>query len=101
MGSTRRSFTDEYKRDAVSLIVDGGHTIVEVAKKLEISDTSIRKWVSKIKPQGEPAAEKPLTESERTELARLRKENAKLELQLEFAKKVSTWVRPERSATEV
>ena len=39
MGSTRRSFTPEYKRDAVALIVDGGHTIVEVAKKLEISET--------------------------------------------------------------
>jgi transposase len=48
MGSTRRSFTDEYKkRDAVSLILDGGHTIGEVAKKLEISETSIRKWVKK------------------------------------------------------
>jgi transposase len=100
MGSTRRSFTDEYKRDAVSLILDGGHTIGEVAKKLEISETSIRKWVKKIQPQGEPAAEKPLTESERTELARLRTENAKLEMQLEFSKKVSTWVCPERSATE-
>jgi len=37
MGSTRRCFTDEYKRHAVSLILDGGHTIGEVAKKLEIS----------------------------------------------------------------
>lgn len=52
MGSTRRSFTDEYKRDAVSLIVDGGYTIGEVAKKLDICDTSIRKWVNKIQPQG-------------------------------------------------
>ena len=55
MGSTRRSFTDEYKRDAVSLILDGGHTIGEVAKKLEISETSISKWVKKIQPQREPA----------------------------------------------
>ena len=91
MGSTRRSFTDEYKRDAVALIVDGGHTIVEVAKKLEISETSIRKWVKKIEPAAEPPVEKPLTESERAELARLRRENAKLEMQLDFAKKVSTW----------
>jgi transposase len=91
MGSTRRSFTDEYKRDAVALITDGGHTIVEVAKKLEISETSIRKWVKKIEPAGRPPAEKPLTESERAELARLRRENAKLEMQLDFAKKVSTW----------
>jgi len=41
MGSTRRSFTDEYKRDAVSLILDGGHTIGEVAKKLEISEALV------------------------------------------------------------
>jgi len=91
MGSTRRSFTDEYKQDAVSLILDGGHSIGEVAKKLEISETSLRKWVKKIQPQEQSAAEKPLTESERAELARLRTENAKLEMQLEFAKKVSTW----------
>ena len=52
MGSTRRSFTDEYKRDAFSLIVDGGHKIGEFAKKLDIGQTSIRKWVSKIQPQG-------------------------------------------------
>ncbi len=54
MGSTRRSFTDEYKRDAVSLILDGGHTIGEVAKKLDICDTSIRKWVNKIQPPRGP-----------------------------------------------
>jgi len=50
--------------------------------------------VSKIQSQGEPAAENPLTESERTELARLRKENAKLELQLEFANYVEDLVMP-------
>ncbi|WP_434621759.1 hypothetical protein [Arthrobacter sp. A5] len=35
--------------------------------------------------------EKPLSEEERSELERLRKDNAKLEMQLSFAKKVSTW----------
>ncbi len=34
MGSTRRSSTDEYKRDAVSLIVDGGLSVSEVCQKL-------------------------------------------------------------------
>ena len=91
MGSTRRSFTAEYKQDAVALIVDGGHTIIEVAKRLEISETSIRKWVKEIQPPSEPVPEKPITESERAELIRLRQENAKLEMQLEFAKQVSTW----------
>jgi transposase len=91
MGSTRRSFTDEYKRDAVSLIVDGGHTISEVGKKLEVSDTTIRKWVNRLGPDRLPVEEKPLTESERVELMCLRKDNARLEMELSFAKKVSTW----------
>lgn len=91
MGSTRRSFTDEYKRDAVALITEGGYSAGEVAKKLDISETTIRKWMNKIAPPAEDAGEKPLTESERTELERLRKDNAKLEMQLDFAKKVSTW----------
>jgi transposase len=91
MGSTRRSFTDEYKRDAVSLIVDGGHTISEVGKKLEISDTTIRKWVNKLQPEPPAPEEKPLSASERAELIELRKNNARLEMELSFAKKVSTW----------
>ncbi|MFQ4149762.1 transposase [Arthrobacter sp. LAPM80] len=91
MGSTRRSFTDEYKRDAVALITDGGYSVAEVAKKLDISDTTVRKWVKKDQPDKVATVEKPLTESERAELQRLRTENAKLEMQLDFAKKVSTW----------
>lgn len=91
MGSTRRSFTDEYKRDAVALITDGGYSVADVAKKLDISDTTVRKWVKKYQPETAPVADEPLTESERIELQRLRKENAKLEMQLDFAKKVSTW----------
>ncbi|WP_125613855.1 transposase [Specibacter cremeus] len=91
MGSTRRSFTDEYKRDAVALITDGGYTVAAVAKKLEISETTMRKWMKKVQPDPAKTLEKPLTESERTELQRLRQENAKLAMQLDFAKKVSTW----------
>lgn len=91
MGSTRRSFTDEYKRDAVTLITEGGYSVSEVAKKLEISETTIRKWMKLLSPLAPDAGEKALTETERAELQRLRKDNAKLEMQLDFAKKVSTW----------
>ncbi len=87
MGSTRRSFTDEYKADAVALVIEGGYTVADVAKKLDISETTIRKWMKKVSPPAVNAGEKALTETERAELQRLRKDNAKLEMQLEFAKK--------------
>jgi len=44
-----------------------------------------------LSPLAPDAGEKALTETERAELQRLRKDNAKLEMQLDFAKKVSTW----------
>jgi len=72
------------------LIVDGGYSVSEVTHKLGVSETTIRKWMKKYQDDG-PVMVPELTESERAELVRLRQENAHLELQLEFAKKVSTW----------
>lgn len=82
MGATRRSFTNEYKRDAVALIIEGGHSVSEVSAKLDVSETSIRKWVKKLQPADDNDGEEPLSESERAELERLRKDYAKLEMQL-------------------
>lgn len=86
-----RSFTEEYKLDAVALLIDGNYSVPEVTKKLGVSETTIRKWMRKYGNDKAVAEEQVLTESERAELVRLRQENAHLELQLEFAKKVSTW----------
>ena len=95
MGSTRRSFTEEYKRDAIALITDGGYSVAEVSKQLYVSETSMRKWMAKAArtPLFDAAGDgdTPLTEPERAELKRLRRERAQMERQIDFAKKVSTW----------
>lgn len=90
MGSARRSFTDEYKRDPVMLVTEGGYFVKEVATKFEISETTIRKWMKTLQTPAGGANERPLTESEQIEMGRLRKDNAKLEMELDFAKEVST-----------
>ena len=41
--------------------------------------------------ESDDSAGKPLEDSERAELERLRAENAELKMQVEFAKKVATW----------
>ena len=99
MGSTRRSFTEEYKQQAVGFVLDG-QPVTAVAGNIGVHEMTLRKWVKKQKDSGE-AEQKPLEPNERAELERLRVENTQLQMQLAFAKKVSTWVRPERSATEV
>jgi transposase len=90
MGSTRRSFTEEYKAQAVAFVIDDHRPIAEVARNIGVHEMTLGKWVKKAKESGD-VSEKPLDMSERAELARLRAENAGLQMQVEFAKKVATW----------
>jgi transposase len=100
MGSTRRRFTADYKKQAVEFIIDGDRSIAEVARNIGVSETSLGKWVNKERAERrerqDPDA--PLTESERAIFMRLQvesKENkaiiADLQMQVEFAKKVASW----------
>lgn len=88
MGSTRRSFTDECKQQAVGFVVDR-QAVAAVAGNIGVHEVTLGKWVKKERESGN-AEQKPLDSNERAELKRLRAENAQLQMQLAFAKKVST-----------
>jgi transposase len=99
MGSTRRSYTPEYKAHSVAFVIDGGRPVAEVARNIGVHEMTLSKWVRVARDaaeSGKPDA--PLDESERAELVRLRAESrddksaiAELRMQVEFAKKVATW----------
>jgi transposase len=87
MGSTRRRFTEEYKHEAVSFVIDGGRSIAEVARNIGVHEMTLGKWVKKAKDAGDEPG-RPLDVSERAELERLREDSAHLQMQVAFAKKV-------------
>lgn len=91
MGSTRRSFTDEYKANAVSLVLDDGRAIAEVARSIGVHEMTLGKWVKKARDDKNEPKDRRLNEDERAELERLREENKRLRMEAEFAKKVATW----------
>ena len=100
MGSTRRSFTEEYRDEAVKFVIDGHRSIAEVARNIGVHEMTLGKWVKKARDARQAATtpDEPLSESERMELIRLRAEakgkdaeNVELRMQVEFAKKVATW----------
>ena len=69
----RRQFTEEFRTGAVRLVVDEGKTVGAVARELDLTPSSLAKWVSQARAdrsQGKTG----LTTAEREELARLRKE---------------------------
>jgi transposase len=105
MGSTRRSFTEEYKAQSVAFVIDEGRSIAAVARNIGVHEMTLGKWVKKARQAKEEAtpAEEPLSESERLELIRLRAElkaakaeNSELQMRVEFAKKVATWFAKEQ-----
>ena len=93
--ATRRSFTQEYREQAVSLRLDSGRSITEVARSIGVHEMTLGKWVKKAKDSGR-VPDKDLSETERAELERLRKDNAVLRMERDFAKKVAAWFAKEQ-----
>ena len=45
MGKKRRSFSKEFKLEAVKLVKEGGVKIAQAARDLGICETSLRRWI--------------------------------------------------------
>lgn len=89
---SRRSFTDEFKRDAVAMVLDDGNRIVDVAERLGIGDGTLGNWVRQARTdRGERAG---LTTSEKAEVVELRRENARLRMERDLLKRATAfWVK--------
>jgi transposase-like protein len=88
MGSTRRKFTQEYKTEAVRLVLDSDRSVADVAKSLGINETTLGNWVKKAK-EDSASDEEPLSVSERAELEEFRKKYAQAQMDIAFLKKVA------------
>jgi transposase len=75
VGSRSTRYSAEFKADAVRL-VRSGRSIPEVARELGVSTEGLRGWVKADERRREPAG---LSDAERDELKRLRRENAELQ----------------------
>ena len=85
-------YSPEFRAQAVREVIEKSRTIAEVARELGVIEQTLGNWVNTYRREhaGElPEAE--VTESERAELARLRKENRELKLEKEFLGKAAAF----------
>lgn len=89
----RRKFDQEFKEGAVRIVRETGKPIAQVAKDLGIHDGTLGNWVARDRRARE-GGDGMLSENERTELARLRRDNAELAMERDVLKRsVALWVK--------
>jgi transposase len=88
----RRSFSEEFKRDAVALVLEEDRSIADVARSLGVGETNLGNWVRQARvDRGEREG---LTTSERAELVELRREVSRLRMERELLKRATAfWVK--------
>lgn len=88
---TRRSFDRSFKREAAGMVLDHGLTVAEVARDLDLTESSLRNWVKQEEADRGQGQSEALTTSERDELRRLRKENKVLREEREILRKATAF----------
>jgi transposase len=84
----RRRFSEEFKFEAVRMVIEQGQDLFQVCKDLEIRPDMLRKWIKKFENDGKHAFPgsghlKPQDE----EVRRLRREVERLQMERDILKK--------------
>ena len=94
----KRSYTQQFKAEAVRLVVQEGLSIPAAARRIEISQKTLANWVRQARRgqplQGESGTRQrpvaPVSDLE-MEVSRLRAENARLKMEKEILKKATAF----------
>jgi transposase len=98
MAKTRRTFTPEYKAEAVKLVTEQGRSFVGAARDLDIGESTLRSWRQAIVADGERAFPgKGNAPAHEEELRRLRAENKRLLMERDILKKATAFFARESS----
>ena len=85
----RRTYSDEFKAQTVELIRTSGRSLPDVCRDLDLTETTVRKWVRQARiDEGEVAG---VTSDEHEELVRLRAENRTLRMERDLMKKAAAF----------
>ena len=84
-------FGEDFKRDAVRLVVDEKYTLAAAAKAVGVSVQSLRAWHKKFAPPPGPCGQDATADELREEVKQLRKQLKRAELEREILKKATAY----------
>ena len=88
----RRTFSREFKLEAVRLVTERGVAVAQAAKDLDVHENVLRKWVRELREELQEAFPgNGKQKAQDAEIARLRKEVAKLKMERDILKKAAAY----------
>lgn len=94
MTDTRKKYTDEFKAEAVRLVVEEGYSLAEAARNLGINPQMLGRWKQAL---SEDDAQHRADADEKAELRKLREEVRRLRMEREILKKATAFFAKESS----
>lgn len=88
---TRRSFSEQFKHDAASLVLDQGYSVSQACEAMNVGQTAMRRWVDQLRKERggtTPSHAKALT-AEQQRIQALEQQIIKLEREKEILKKAT------------
>jgi transposase len=85
----RTKYSPEFKDEAVKQVIDKGHAVVDVAKRLGITEGVLYAWVSKFKKTDEP--ESSDFKAMQAEMAKLKAELRRTTEERDILKKAAAY----------
>ena len=90
MARPKRTYSAEYRDEAVKLVIETSRPIAVVARELGILEGTLGNWVNAYR-RNHPMEERPLELPDRARLKELERENRELRMQNEFLKKAAAF----------
>lgn len=89
--SKRRSFSSEFKQDAVDLVVKQGYSFKAAADAVGVGQSILRNWHTKLAPKPEPCGDGATVAELTAEVKRLRSELRRAEMERAILKKATAY----------
>ncbi len=100
----RRSFSPEFKAETVRLVQGSEKSLGTIARELDLTETALRAWVRQAEVDAGRGCAGALTTDEREELARLRRDVKRLQMERDILKnlrvrggRTTCWTRNSRA----
>ena len=90
MPRPKRTFSPEFREEAVKLVIDSSRPIAAVAREIGIGEGTLGNWVNAYRRE-HAGDEPPLNISERERLRQLEREARELRMENEFLKKAAAY----------